>query len=292
MTTPDPSLLAEVLRHALDGVAVVAGGGDAPPRVVYANATLAGLLRRPEEWLAGRALEEIEIEAPADPEATGIGVGQRVRLRRADGTTVECERWALLLPDARLALHYRPVASSAPGALAAAIDRSSGLCTPEHLMEVLRRDWSCAQRDGRTLTLMRIDVDACRDYLEVFGRGTTESVLRQVGRTIAAAMRRSSDVVARITEDEFGVLGLSMEAGPALEHAAQIVRRVRSLAILHPRSNTGRYLTVSAGLVTAVAPRSLGCDSLLEAAGRALTEAKAQGGNRAVAGTLADAIDG
>ena len=86
---------------------------------------------------------------------------------------------------------------------------------------------------------------------------------------------------------------LLLEVGwQALEHAAQIVRRVRSLAILHPRSNTGRYLTVSAGLVTAVAPRSLGCDSLLEAAGRALTEAKAQGGNRAVAGTLADAIDG
>jgi len=291
MTAPDASLLAEVLRHALDGVVVVAGGGDAP-RVVYANATLAGLLRRPEEWLPGRMLDEIEIEAPADPNATGIGIGQRVRLRRADGTTVECERWALLLPDARLALHYRPVPRSAPGVLAAAIDRSSGLCTPEHLMEVLRRDWSVAQRDGRRLTLMRIDVDACRDYLEVFGRGTTENVMRQVGRTIAAAMRRASDVVARISDDEFGVLGLSMEEGPAVEHARQIVRRVRSLAILHPRSTTGRYLTVSAGVVTGVASRSRGCEALLEAAQRALAEAKAQGGNRAVAGTLPEAADG
>jgi diguanylate cyclase (GGDEF)-like protein len=291
MTAPDASLLAEVLRHALDGVVVVAGGGDAP-RVVYANATIAGLLRRPEEWLPGRTLEEIEIEAPADPNATGIGVGQRVRLRRADGTTVECERWALLLPDARLALHYRPVPRSAPGALAAAIDRSSGLCTPEHLMEVLRRDWSVAQRDGRTLTLMRIDVDACREYLEVFGRGTTENVLRQVGRTIAAAMRRASDVVARLSDDEFGALGLSMEEGPAVEHARQIVRRVRSLAILHPRSSTGRYLTVSAGVVTGVASRSRGCEALLQAAQRALAEAKAQGGNRAVAGKLPEAAEG
>ena len=102
MTTPDPALLAEVLRHVLDGIAVVEGGSSAP-RVVYANATLAGLLRQPEEWPIGRLLGEIEIEAPADPNATTVGVGQRVRLRRADGTTVECERWALLLPDARLA---------------------------------------------------------------------------------------------------------------------------------------------------------------------------------------------
>ena len=291
MTAPDASLLAEVLRHALDGVVVVAGGGDAP-RVVYANATLAGLLRRPEEWLPGRTLDEIEIEAPADPNATGIGIGQRVRLRRADGTTVECERWAMLLSDGKMALHYRPLPRSAPGALAAAVDRSSGLSTPEHLLEVLRRDWSVAQRDGRRLTLMRIDVDACRDYLEVFGRGTTENVMRQVGRTIAAAMRRASDVVARISDDEFGVLGLSMEEGPAVEHARQIVRRVRSLAILHPRSTTGRYLTVSAGVVTGVASRSRGCEALLEAAQRALAEAKAQGGNRAVAGTLPEAADG
>jgi diguanylate cyclase (GGDEF)-like protein len=284
MTTPDPALLAEVLRHALDGVAVVEGG-DAP-RVVYANATLAGLLRQPEEWPAGRALGEIEIEAPADPNATTVGIGQRVRLRRADGTTIECERWAMLLPDARLALHYRPLPRSAPGALAAAVDRSSGLSTPEHLMEVLRRDWSIAQRDGRSLTVMHIDVDACRDYLEVFGRSATDTMLRQVGRTIASAMRRTSDIVARLANDEFLLLGVSMEDGRAREHAEHIAGRVRALAIHHPRSRTGRYLTVSVGVVTVVPPRDRGSDALLEAAQRALLTAKERGGNTVVPGAI------
>lgn len=285
MTTPDPMLLAEVLRHALDGVAVVEGGGDAP-RVLYANATLAGLLRQPEDWPIGRALGEIEIEAPADPDATTAGVGQRVRLRRADGTTVECERWAMLLPDARLALHYRPVPRSAPGALAAAVDRSSGLSTPEHLMEVLRRDWSIAQRDSRTLTVMHIDIDGCRDYLEVFGRSATDNVLRQVGRTIASAMRRTSDIVARLASDEFLLLGVSMEEGRAREHAEHIAGRVRALAIHHPRSRTGRYLTVSVGVVTVVPPRDQPVEVLLEAARRALSRAKEQGGNCVVAARL------
>jgi diguanylate cyclase (GGDEF)-like protein len=282
MTTPDPTLLAEVLRHALDGIAVVeSSSGEL--RVVYGNATLAALLRRPEEWPHGHSLEDIEIEAPVDPNSTSIGVGQRVRLRRADGTTVECERWAMLLPDARLALHYRPMPRSAPGALAAAVDRSSGLSTPEHLMEVLRRDWSISQRDGRTLTLMRIDVDACRDYLEVFGRVATENMLRQVGRTIASAMRRTSDVVARLAEDEFLVLGVSMIDERAREHAENIAGRVRALAIHHPRSRAGRYLTVSVGVVTAVASRSQECEALLEAAQRALAAAKEQGGSCVVA---------
>jgi diguanylate cyclase (GGDEF)-like protein len=284
MSTPDPALLAEVLRHALDGVAVVEGGDT--PRVVYANATLAGLLRQPEEWPVGRALGEIEIEAPADPNATTVGIGQRVRLRRADGTTIECERWAMLLPDARLALHYRPLPRSAPGALAAAVDRSSGLSTPEHLMEVLRRDWSIAQRDGRTLTVMHIDVDGCRDYLEVFGRSATDNMLRQVGRTIASAMRRTSDIVARLANDEFLLLGVSMEEGRAREHAEHIAGRIRALAIHHPRSRTGRYLTVSVGVVTSVPPRDRGSDALIEAAQRALVSAKERGGNSVVAGAI------
>jgi len=282
---PDATLLAEVLRHALDGIAILEAGGDTA-RIVYANATLAGLLRRPEDWLPGRTLEEIETEAAADPNATSLGVGQRVRLRRSDGAEVDCERWALMLPDARLALHYRPLPRSAPGVLAAAVDRSSGISTAEHFMEVLRRDWSAAQRDGRRLTLMRIDVDGCRDYLEVFGRGTTESVLRQVGRTIAASMRRGTDVVARLDGDEFGLLGVGMEEGAALAHATQIVARVRALAILHPRARSGRYLTASAGVVTSTAPRPVDCEALLTAAQRALDRAKAAGGNRAVPGSL------
>ena len=286
MTSSDPALLAEVLRHALDGVAVVEGGGGAP-RIVYANATLAGLLRRPEEWPAGHALEDIEIEAPADPNATTVGIGQRVRLRRADGTTVECERWAMLLSDGMMALHYRPLPRSAPGALAAAVDRSSGLSTPEHLLEVLRRDWSIAQRDGRTLTVMRIDVDGCREYHEVFGRGATDNVLRQVGRTIAACMRRSSDVVARVADGEYLAFAVAMEPEAGRQHAERIVGRVRDLAILHPRSPSGRYLTVSAGVVSTVPPREMGSEAILEAAQRAAAEARSQGGNRAVARPLA-----
>ena len=286
MTTPDPALLAEVLRHALDGVAVVEGGNGAP-RIVYANATLAGLLRRPEEWPLGQPLDEIEIEAPADPNATTVGIGQRVRLRRADGTTIECERWVMMLADAKMALHYRPLPRSAPGALAAAVDRSSGLSTPEHLIEVLRRDWSIAQRDGRTLTVMHIDVDGCRDYLEVFGRSATDNMLRQVGRTIASAMRRTSDIVARLANDEFLLLGVSMEEGRALEHAEHIAGRVRALAIHHPRSRTGRFLTVSVGVVTVLPPRDRGSEALLDAAQRALAAAKEKGGNIVVAGALA-----
>jgi diguanylate cyclase (GGDEF)-like protein len=284
MVAADPHLLAEVLHHALDGVAVVDGTAG-PPRLVYVNATLAGLLRRPEESLYGRPLEEIEIEASADPNVTSAGVGVNVRLRRIDGSLLECERWAVMLPDGRLALYFRPL-NRGGGALAAAVDRASGLSTPEHLHEVLRRDWSIGQRDGRALTLMRFDVDAYRDYHEVFGRVATENMVRQLGRTIGSAMRRTSDVVARFGDDEFVALGVAMEQPAACSHAEVILGRVRALAIHHPRSRVGRFVTMSAGVVSTVPPLGKGCESLLEAAQQALASAKLAGGNRVTGGEI------
>ena len=285
MNHADPHMLAEILHHALDGIAVVDSAAGAP-RVVYVNATLAALLLRPEEAVLGRPLDEFEIEAPADPNVTSAGVGLRVRLRRLDGMLVECERWAVMLPEGRLALYFRPLSRAGTGALAAAVDRASGLSTPEHLHEVLRRDWSIGQRDGRPLTLMRFDVDAYREYFEVFGRSATENVLRQLGRTIGSAMRRASDVVARFGDDEFVALCVQMDQAAAFAHAEVILNRIRSLAIHHPRSRSGRFLTISGGVVTATPPRDRPYEDLLAAAQAALARAKQAGGNRVVGGDL------
>ena len=283
----DAELLAEALRHALDGVAVVESNHDGTgTRLAYGNATLAALLRRPEEWLPGRTLDDIEIEAAGDPNLTNAGVGVRVRLKRVDGSTIECERWVAMLSNARVALYYRPLPKAAPGALAAALERSSGLSTEEQLLDMLNRDWSIGQRDGRNVTLMRFEVDTWAEYQEVFGRSAADNVLRQVGRTIAAVMKRTSDVVAKCGNGEFMVLGVAMEGEAAYAFARQIVERIRSLSIHHPRSATGRFLTVSAGIVTVSPPREQSHLTLVEATRQALARARANGGNTAVQGGL------
>jgi len=284
-TISDAQLLGEVLRHALDGIAVVETS-DGIMKVAYGNATLAALLRRSEEWVAGHRLEDVEVEAPADPNLTSAGVGSRVRLKRVDGTLIDCERWAVMLSGGRMALYYRPVPRTSPGALAAALERSSGVSTEEQLLEMLVRDWSIGQRDGRNVTLMHFEIDSWADYLEIFGRGASDNVLRQVGRTIASVMKRASDVVARAGQGGFLVLGVAMEADAALRFADQIVSRIRSLAIHHPRSVTGRFLTVSAGVVTAQPPRGEGHTTMLAATQVAMGEAKSGGGNRAIRGEI------
>ncbi|MDH4105333.1 MAG: GGDEF domain-containing protein [Gammaproteobacteria bacterium] len=281
----DAGVLEEVLRHALDGIAVVESR-DGVTMVTYGNATLAALLRRSDDWVAGRRLEEVEVEAPADPTLTATGIGSRVRLKRVDGTLVDCERWAVMLAGSRIALYYRPVPRTSPGVLAAALERSSGLSTEEQLVEMLGRDWSIGQRDGRCVTLMHFEIDSWPEYLEIFGRSASDNLLRQVGRTIASIMKRASDVVARSGGGGFLVLGVAMDADAAHAFADQIVARIRSLALHHPRSSTGRFLTVSAGVVTAQPPRGISHRTIVEASHAAVAQAKARGGNCAVRGEL------
>jgi diguanylate cyclase (GGDEF)-like protein len=136
------------------------------------------------------------------------------------------------------------------------------------------------------VTLMQFDLDSWTEYQEIFGRGPGENVVRQVGRTIAAVARRASDVVAKSSTGGFTVLGVAMEADHAFGFAEQILARVRALSIHHPRSSAGRFLTLSAGVVTAAPPRTLGHDAIVEASVRALESAKSLGGNRAVRGEL------
>jgi diguanylate cyclase (GGDEF)-like protein len=285
----DAELLEEVLRNAPDGVAVVESR-DKVTVVAYGNATLAALLRRPEEWLVDRPLDDVELEAPGDPSATvaagTTGTGMRVKLRRVDGVLVDCERWALMMPGGRVALYYRLVPRNAAGALAAAVERSSGLSTEEHLLDLLGRDWSIGQRDGRTVTLMHFEIDGWSDYRDVFGRSASDNVLRQVGRTIATITKRASDVVAKTDDDHFLVLGVAMDADCAFGFADQIVARIRALSIHHPRSPTGRFLSVSVGVVTVCPPRSTSHEAIIAAASRAVNLARSSGGNRAVSGEI------
>ena len=152
-----------------------------------------------------------------------------------------------------------------------------------HLPDIRRR---LIRTDGSTGAFWRLTVGEGRGSLTFFGRSASDNVQRQVGRTIATVTKRASDVVARTDADEFLVLGVSMEAAAALGFAEQILGRVRSLAVHHPRSGAGRFLTVSAGVVTCSPPRDRPAEALVVATTNALHLARSAGGNRAVRGEV------
>lgn len=278
----DVPVLAAALAAVEDRLLLVSRTGSRD-EIIFANGSFADWVNRPATTLIGLALAEIDVSAL--PAAVGIAAGAlgRAHVLRQDGRTLDCQRRIVALPGGMLALIYRP---NGEPASAAVLPRDHGLNSMEHLLETLRRDWSIAQREHRAVTVIRIDLDAWREYQEVFGRSASDSILRQVTRAVAAANRRASDLVSRKGAAGFLILSAMSDADRAYEFAEQIVARVRSLAIHHPRSTVGRYLTVSAGVASLEPPRDHGYEAILTAAADALREAQLSGGNRSMRGTI------
>lgn len=158
-------------------------------------------------------------------------------------------------------------------------DRLTGLKSRAFFDQLLAREWSICQRDDRSITLFLFDVDYFAAYNDTFGRGAGDSCLKRVANAIRSCFRRGGDVVARYDGQRFGCFASGMEEGPALRFAGEICERVRAMAMHHPRSPGGRYVTVSCGVATLTPDREGKSEDLIFAGEAALSRAKAGGGN-------------
>lgn len=137
------------------------------------------------------------------------------------------------------------------------LDRSdaiTGLASRQAFLEVVQRDWAVASREQRRISVIVFQVDALDRYRDLYGKHAADSCVRKIGHAITGSLRRTGDVAARVADNRFAALVGNAEDGDARAFAAQIARKVRELAVHHPRSPTGRYVTVSVGLASEVPP--------------------------------------
>lgn len=156
------------------------------------------------------------------------------------------------------------------------LDRSdavTGLINRQAFLEVVHRDWAIAGREQRRMTVIVFQVDELDRYRDFYGKHAADSCLRKVAHAIGGSLRRAGDVAARVADHRFAALVGGAEEPAAREFAARIARKVRDLAIHHPRSSAGRYLTVSFGIGTEVPTWGDGDNTLLQEA-----EADLEGG--------------
>jgi len=169
-------------------------------------------------------------------------------------------------------------------------DRLTGLRHIDLFHEFFRRDFAIAQREGRALALFVFDIDALGIYNDTFGRLAGDTVIRRVGRSLLAGLRRASDLVARVEGGRFVGLAAGMDAEQAQAYAATLAARVRELHLHHPRSPVAKVVTVSTGYAQAMpgpdqTPETMLRDALLSLdAGRterarALVPGEAPGGD-------------
>ena len=143
--------------------------------------------------------------------------------------------------------------------------------------ERLAEEWGRAQRTGRPLGLILIDVDYFKQFNDVNGHQRGDDALRQVAQALKGTILRPGDVVCRYGGEEFACLLPDTDLDGALQVAQRMKLAVRDLAIGHPASAVDQVLTISAGVAVRTPTSGGDAAALLALADAQLYRAKAEG---------------
>ena len=166
-------------------------------------------------------------------------------------------------------------------------DALTGLYNRRHLDERLGSELAAAQRHGRPLSLLLVDVDHFKEVNDAHGHLAGDETLKMVAFVLRGAVRKE-DVLARYGGEEFVVIARETPLQGARALAERIRRAVERSRCSWQGTELGVTVsigvTVSVGLTEYAPGRSE--REFLQAADRALYAAKQQGRNRVVAQLL------
>ena len=125
-----------------------------------------------------------------------------------------------------------------------------------------------------------MDIDYFKLFNDYYGHAAGDECLRKVAQTVVNSIKRITDLVARYGGEEFiSVLPL-VEMDDAITIAKRVQLNVMALKIPHALSSVSEYVTMSLGVATTVPSLDITSGSLIEAADKALYEAKSAGRNQ------------
>jgi diguanylate cyclase (GGDEF)-like protein/PAS domain S-box-containing protein len=160
-------------------------------------------------------------------------------------------------------------------------DPLTGLANRRIFDEALETEWARATRAKSPLSLLMADIDSFKEFNDRYGHQAGDGCLKRIAAELAACARRPGDLVARYGGEEFGVILPATDERGAEELAEAMRKRVEDLEIPCGNGCGACTVTLSVGVATAFA-RLDGVSpvDLLEAADRALYDAKSTGRNR------------
>lgn len=160
-------------------------------------------------------------------------------------------------------------------------DGLTGVANRRAFDQAYAHAWRLAQRDGRSLAVLMVDVDHFKLYNDHYGHQAGDECLRLVAEQIKRLFQRPGDFVARYGGEEFVVLMPDTPGPGALYMAQSLLGRMAEVKLAHAASDASAFVTVSIGVATTEASDLRHADALLRAADQALYRAKDSGRARA-----------
>ncbi len=143
-------------------------------------------------------------------------------------------------------------------------------------IERLTDELAVAQRTNNHVGAFTIDLDGFTEINNTHGRAFGDRVLQRIAARLHHAVRRS-DLLARLSEDEFGLMAVQLNDQPEGAHVASRLLKV----INQPMEVDGISLTLSASVGIAVYPcDGIDAETLLGNSHAAMHRAKIRGSNQ------------
>jgi diguanylate cyclase (GGDEF)-like protein len=157
-------------------------------------------------------------------------------------------------------------------------DALTGVPNRHFFTEALKRAWRDERRSAPQSILM-IDIDHFKLLNDRYGHPVGDGCLREVARILQHGLARPHDVLARYGGEEFIVLLRDCSAAGAVLVAERLRSAVQNLG-LENASSPQLVVTISIGIASGALADGAAAALLVEAADRALYEAKISGRNR------------
>lgn len=164
--------------------------------------------------------------------------------------------------------------------LISTIDEVTGIPNRRHLNNTLRREWTRCLREGKSLSLIIVDIDNFKLYNDNYGHLQGDKCLRKVAKALASELKRSSDFVGRFGGEEFAAILANTDYDNATKVAEQMRKCIEKMNIVHEKSSTVPYITISLGAATITPTFNTSFLELLSTADQKLYQAKSQGRNQ------------
>jgi len=145
--------------------------------------------------------------------------------------------------------------------------------------ETFDAEWRRALRSKAGIAVCMMDIDHFKEYNDHYGHGAGDQCLKQVAQALASTVNRASDMIARYGGEEFVAIIADANHEGAKLIADRCRARIEQLNLPHAFSPTTGQVTISVGFASITASAHATQKDLLEAADKALYEAKKTGRN-------------
>ncbi len=169
-------------------------------------------------------------------------------------------------------------------------DHLTGAYNRRFFDAILRREAALYKRRGGSLSVILIDIDFFKYYNDKYGHMAGDECLARVAKTMKDSLEDVGGELYRYGGEEFAVVLPEYDCQSAQSVCESLRVAVRDLKTPHAGSEA-KYVTISAGVATVrnkieKATPSYLASQILEAADKALYEAKNAGRNRVKANTV------